>query len=254
MAITIAISNQKGGVGKTTITHNLSHILASMGKKVLEVDNDPQGNLTFANLGIKKDPPVHVLDLYSKKLIKPYVINHNLHFIGADKKLSIVQEKDFDILFNLADGLQEFETNYDYILIDCLPSFGRLHSASLLAAKHVLIPFVPEPFSVQGLEDLLETIEKVKNPRWNPKLNILGIIINAIPGKKTHLANNIIGDLRTTYSDLVFENSIDESVVIKESPGIAESIIEYVSNHKAAKQFMAVADEFLQRIGRVKHG
>lgn len=249
MAEIVAITNQKGGVGKTTTTHNLAHILASKDNKVLAVDNDPQGNLTFANLGIKKDPPVHILDLYNKNLVTPYVINKNLHFIGADKKLSNVQEKEFDILFNLAEGLVKFQADYDYILIDCLPSFGRLHTASLLAAHHVLVPFVPEPFSVQGLEDLWETIEKVKQPRWNPNLNILGIVINAVPGKKTHLANNIMGDLRKTYGELVFINTIDESVVIKESPSVGESIIQYVQDHKAAKQFMAVADEFLKRIG-----
>lgn len=244
----VAVTNQKGGVGKTTMCHNLGHILASKNNKILMVDNDPQGNLTFANLGIKKDPPVHVLDLYNNKSLKPHVINNNLHLIGADKKLSTVQEKDFDILFNLAEGLGKLQAKYDYILIDCLPSFGRLHTASLLAADYALIPFKPEPFSVQGLEELWETIEKIKQPRWNPHLKILGIVLNSVPGKMTHLASNIIQDLRKNYGQLVFKNHIDESVVIKESPSVAESITDYVKGHKVAKQFMAVANEFLKRI------
>lgn len=244
----VAITNQKGGVGKTTTCHNLGHILASKNNKTLMVDNDPQGNLTFANLGVKRDPPVHILDLYDNKLVTPHVINNNLHFIGADKRLSAVQEKDFDILFNLAAGLEKLQSDYDYILIDCLPSFGRLHTASLLAADYALIPFKPEPFSVQGLEELWETIEKVKQPRWNPHLKVLGIILNSVPGKMTHLASNIIEDLRKNYDELVFKNHIDESVVIKESPSVAESIVEYVKDHKVAKQFMAVVNEFLKRI------
>jgi len=249
MSKTIAVINQKGGVGKTTITFNLAKGLAGKGAKVLVIDNDPQGNLTGAFLNDPTTLKANVLDLYSgeKKEIKSEKINDNLFLIGANIHLSKISDGEFDIIFRLKEGLETIKQDFDYVLIDCLPAFGYLNMAALNAADFTLIPTKPAPFAMAGLKDLLGTIRKVKK-RINPNLKVLGIVLNLIEGRKTTIADELERVLREEYGNLIFTTKLNKGVKIEESPAFCQSIMEYDPQGKLAEQFQSFLDEFIKRI------
>jgi chromosome partitioning protein len=249
MAKTISVINQKGGVGKTTITFNLAKGLAGKGSRVLVIDNDPQGNLTGAFLNDPTTLKANVLDLYSGERVKiiPEKINNNLFLIGANIHLSKISDGEFDIIFRLKEGLETIKQAFDYVLIDCLPAFGYLNMAALNAADFVLIPTKPAPFALAGLKDLLGTIRKVKK-RINPDLNVLGIVLNLIEGRKTTIADELERVLRDEYGNLIFTTKLNKGVKVEESPTFCQSIMEYDPQGKLAGQFQSFLDEFIQRI------
>ena len=151
---TIAIANQKGGVGKTTIALNLAQGLAARGYHTLAVDNDAQGNLTS---GLLDDPTLlaaNVLSFYDdeRSAVHPQSIQKHLELIGADIRLAKITDQGFEVIFRLREGLDTLQHAYDFILIDCVPSFGYLSAASLYATDGVLIPVKPAPFALQGLK------------------------------------------------------------------------------------------------------
>lgn len=250
----ISVTNQKGGVGKTTITFNLAKGLAAKGYKVLAVDNDPQGNLTSAFL---EDPAqlnenADILNIYSDSslTVEPEPIEKNLHLIGANIHLSKISEKDFDVIFQLKDGLKSIKKKFDFALIDCLPSFGYLHMAALIASHKALIPIKPAPFAFSGLKDLFETISKTKK-RLNPDIDILGIILNLVEGKQTTMGGELEDTLRENYGDLVFKSSITKGIKLEESPSFLKSIMEYDPKGKQAQQFNKLIKEFITRLDRL---
>ena len=249
MAKTISVINQKGGVGKTTITFNLAKGLAWKGAKVLVIDNDPQGNLTGAFLNDPTTLKANVLDLYSNERVRitPEKINDNLFLIGANIHLSKISDGEFDIIFRLKEGLETIKQAFDYVLIDCLPAFGYLNMAALNAADFVLIPTKPAPFALAGLKDLLGTIRKVKK-RINPDLKVLGIVLNLIEGRKTTIADELERVLREEYGNLIFTTKINKGVKVEESPTFCQSIMEYDPQGKLAGQFQSLLDEFITRI------
>ena len=249
MTKTISIINQKGGVGKTTITFNLAKGLAEKGSKVLVIDNDPQGNLTGAFLNDPTTLKANVLDLYSNERVKitPEKITDNLFLIGANIHLSKISDGEFDIIFRLKEGLETIKQAFDYVLIDCLPAFGYLNMAALNAADFVLIPTKPAPFALAGLKDLLGTIRKVKK-RINPDLKVLGIVLNLIEGRKTTIADELERVLREEYGSLIFTTKLNKGVKVEESPTFCQSIMEYDPQGKLAVQFHALLEEFIQRI------
>ncbi len=165
--VIIAISNQKGGVGKTTIAFNVAHILAKKPRtKVLVIDNDPQGNLTSSMTEKPSELKAKVLDAYENKPLKPQPILKSLDLIGADISLASVAEHQFHEIFSLKESIDSLQGankpyTYDYVIIDCLPSFGHLHLAALIAADYVLIPIKPAPYALAGLKALFQTIEGV---------------------------------------------------------------------------------------------
>ena len=240
---------QKGGVGKTTFTFNLGKGLASRGNRVLFVDNDPQGDLTQACSGdIAIPAESNTMRLYeSGSKIEPLAISENLNLIGTDIELALAQEKNFEVIFDFADKISELVNEFDFILIDSLPSFGIMHTAALLAADTLCIPTKAAPFSLKAIKMLMETVEKVKRPRMNPDLKVLGIIINHAEGSQTSLGKEIERQLRDFYQDLVFNNKINRTVKIEESPAFRESIMEYMPESKAAEQFELIIDEFLKK-------
>ena len=249
MSKIISVINQKGGVGKTTITFNVAKGLANKGYKVLAIDNDPQGNLTSAFLEDPREMTADVLDFYKDtyKEVQPQKIDNNLFLIGANIHLSKITDSGIDVIFNLRERLDPIRGQYDFIVIDCLPSFGYLNMASLNASDLILIPTKPAPFALEGLKDLFESVNKSKK-RFNPKLKILGIVLNLVEGRKTVMGTEIEEVLRSDYEDLVFKTKINRGVIVEESPVDNKSVIEYDAKSKQAKQFSNLLNEFLERI------
>jgi chromosome partitioning protein len=251
--IKLAIANQKGGVGKTTIAFNLAQILAKRrGTRVLAIDNDPQGNLTSSFLENPAELKGNILNAYEEKVLEPERISKSLDFLGSNISLAPVAERDFQIIFQLKESIEKLQNTpslkaYDYVVIDSLPSFGHLHLAALNAADYVVVPVKPSPYALAGMKDLFETIERVKK-YFNPNIQVLGIIINQIDGRKLVMEREMEEALRENYGDLVLKSKISKRIKVEESPAFQKAITEYNAQGPAAKEFKALAKELLQRI------
>ena len=262
-----AVSNQKGGVGKTTISVNLAKILASRGLRVLVIDNDPQGNLTRAILGeelpvqiveesastgAKHPGTAHTLTLYEKGdsiKVQPLEVTESLHLFGATSLLSVMASRD------IADGAVLFKNRvraladkYDVILIDCVPSFGTLQTASHMAADDLLIPAHADAFSVSGIQQQLESSSKVLD-LLNPSLRVLGIVINQVSTQKTNIDVHFMSLIEETYGDKVLQTKITKSVKVAEANALQLAVGEHKQHSDQARQFHALADEYLARAG-----
>lgn len=244
----ITIANQKGGVGKTTITFNLAKELALRGYKTLAVDGDPQASLTTAFLSDINSLQANLLEIYKSDdvIIEPQTIMNNLDFIGTDIRLAKMAEQTDDIIYRLSEYLNKIN-KYDIILIDCLPSFGYLMKAALKAADFILIPVKPSPFALMGLTDLMDTTDKIAR-RINPKLKILGIVLNLIEGRQTSLSTGLQETIREQYKDLVFNTELIKGVKFEESIMFNQSIMEYDSKTKGAIVFNKFVDELIKKL------
>jgi len=245
----IAISNQKGGVGKSSITFNLSKELSNRGFKVLIVDNDPQANLSSVFFNNPEEIKANIIDIYKNDeyLIAPQNVLKNLDIIASDIRVSTIVQKDIEIIYRLKESLNKIKSNYDFVFIDCLPSFGQLMTAAFNAADYVLIPVKLSPFDIYGLNDLLVTIKNIKK-RINPDIDILGIILNMVDGRGTALGNKLEDNLRSDYSELMFKAKIPKGIKFEESHLFNQSIVEYAPSTKIAEGFAAFLDEFLNKL------
>ena len=254
--ITIAVANQKGGVGKTTIAFNLSNILADEhGKRVLAVDNDPQGNLTSSLLEDPSKLDAHTLKAYNEEPFMPMQISENLYLLGSDITLAQVAERDFQVISKLKESIKRIDVStegggFDYVVIDCLPSFGHLHLAALNAADFVLIPVKPTPYALAGMKDLFQTIESARK-HFNPALSVIGIIINQVDGRKPVIEREMEEALRETYGDLVLKAIINKRVKVEESPAFQKAITAYDPKGPAADEFNAMVAEIMRRIKKL---
>lgn len=245
----VSIINQKGGVGKTTIAFNLLKGLGAAGKRVLAIDNDPQGNLTSCFLEKPEDLKSHILSIYNdvSSIIKPQKIDSNIHLIGSTIHLAKIADNDFEIIFKLKEWISGNDLSYDYIIIDCLPSFGYLNMAAMNASDYVLIPVTASPFSLSGMGDLLINVEKTRK-RLNKKLKIAGILINLVEGRSTTIGQELEALLRESYAEILFPAVIHKSVKIEESPSFHKSIMEYAPKSKQSNEYELFIQEFLKRI------
>lgn len=249
----IAIANQKGGVGKTTTAINLSAALAKSGKKVLLIDLDPQGNSSLSFLD-HKVIEYSIYDLLTDSNTSPEHIVKQTSIPGLDVlpsriNLAKFESKligEFDAPFRLKDRIDGLIKSYDYILIDTPPTLGLITVNALVASDYVLVPIQPSYFALEGTDDLLETVEKVK-ARPNPRLQVLGVVITLLD-KRTTLARDIQEQIRTVFGDKVFATVISKSVRLEESPAYKETIFTFAPTSSGAVEYSSLCDEVMSRV------
>lgn len=255
----ISIANQKGGVGKTTTAVNLSSCIATIGKKVLMIDVDPQANAT-TGMGIKAREDgdtiydVMILDRNIKESLKKTqienldVISSNINLVAAELELIEFKSRERilkDKITELIIGVEKEGMRYDYIFLDCPPSLGLITINALTAAHSVLIPVQCEYYALEGLSQLLNTIKRVKNS-YNPTLNIEGYLLTMFD-TRLKLANQVESELRKFFGERVFQTKIARNVKIGEAPSFGKPIITYDSLSMGAQNYMELGKEFIQR-------
>lgn len=256
MSHIIAVVNQKGGVGKTTTAMNMAAHLSELGKFVLLVDMDPQGNAT-SGLGFDRASLEYGMyeALSKQKRIHDVILNTSHEGLrvapgtpelaGANIELVDVDRREFQ----LADLLSEVQHAYDYIIIDCPPSLGLLTINSLAAATEILIPVQAEYYALEGLGQLLQTIGLVKE-HLKPELEILGAVITMFD-KRTKLSEDVMGEIYKYFPDRIFRAVIPRSVRLAEAPSFGQTILQYEPNGKGSRAYERLAREILEKHGAV---
>jgi chromosome partitioning protein len=248
----LAITNQKGGVGKTTTAINLAAALAYKNHRTLLLDLDPQSNstLSFVNPDqIEKsvyDAMVDGVGDFSE-IVQPTGIP-NLFVAPARISLAKLESKlmgEIDSHFRLKDKMSPLLSEYPYIIIDTPPTLGLITVSALVAATHVLVPIQSSYFALEGTDDLLETIQKVKG-RANPSLQLLGIVVT-LHDRRTTLGHDIVKQIEQTFGDKVFRTMITKSVRLEESPAYRESIFTYAPKSSGALEYEELSREVLNR-------
>lgn len=233
----IVFANQKGGCGKTTLSLNFAKMLARRGEKVLAIDNDSQGNLSFTLLGKDNYPPQQSSTLiHLGKEVDPINISENLYFIGSDENLADIDKKTaIEVFFDLRNSIKKMAIKYEftYVIIDSPPSLGTVFISGLIAATNIVIPVYPETYHMQGLVSLMQKIKVAQQPGLNPYLKLSGIILNRV-NRNTIVYKNIKEQLRAAFGDLVLINEISQCTAVIESqtPAYSNSIEEYAQMEK----------------------
>lgn len=252
MGKAIAIFNQKGGVGKTTTNINLAACLALTGRKVLVLDIDPQGNTT-SGLGVAKkqlkntiynilvdtdyNPRDAIIHTHTKNLD---IIPSSVDLAGAEVELVGVDSREL----TLKEGLDKIRADYDYIFIDCPPSLGLLTINSLAAVDSVLIPIQCEFYALEGVSQLVSTIELVKKS-LNPSLTVQGVVLSMFDGR-TNLSAQVVQEVKRYFGSKVYTTVIPRNVRLAEAPSYGIPITEYDPKSKGAEAYMEFAEEFLE--------
>ena len=246
----ISVANQKGGVGKTTTTVNLSTILAKKGKKVLLIDTDPQGNAT-SGLGVSKDVELSVYDIligdteFDETLQETAIKNlkvcpSNISLAGAEVQLVSMMSREQ----RLKTKLDKIKDQYDYILIDCPPSLGLVTLNAFTASDSVLIPVQCEYFALEGLGQLLNTVNLVKK-HLNKNLEIDGALFTMYDAR-TNLSNQVVKEVKKYFENKVYKTVIPRNVRLSEAPSYGMPISLYDPKSKGAKAYEKFAKELLK--------
>ena len=246
----VSIANQKGGVGKTTTSINLSTILAKKGKKVLMIDADPQGNAS-SGVGVDKEVEESVYDILigdteiENVVIKTniknlYVCPSNINLAGAEVELVSVMSREY----RLKEKLDEIKDEYDYIIIDCPPSLGLITLNAFTASDSVLIPVQCEYYALEGLGQLINTINLVKK-HLNKNIDIEGALLTMYDAR-TNLSNQVVKEVKKYFNDKVYKNVIPRNVKLSEAPSYGMPISVYDPRSKGAKSYEKFVKEFLK--------
>ena len=254
MGRTIAIANQKGGVGKSTTAINLSSCLGEMGQKVLTIDMDPQGNTT-SGMGVEKNEvenTIYELLLGESKLedcIIPLkfdnlsLVPSNVNLAGAEIELIGVDDKEFI----LKKAIDQVRDQYDFIIIDCPPSLNMLTINAMTTADTVLVPIQCEYYALEGLSQLMHTIELVQE-RLNPELEMEGVVFTMYDAR-TNLSMQVVENVKDHLNQKVYKTMIPRNIRLAEAPSYGMPINLYDAKSAGAESYMALADEVIKRKG-----
>ena len=252
MSKVIAVTNQKGGVGKSTTTINLSACLVEKGVRVLVVDSDPQGNTT-SGLGVNRNqdfPSIYEMLIGDKKpeecIMKEIlpgmdIMPANIDLTGAEIDLLDYEDKEF----HLKDGLDNIKNNYDYVLIDCPPSLSILTINSLIAADSLLIPLQCEYYALEGLALLKKTIDLIRT-RLNSSLGISGIVFTMYDSR-TNLSREVVENVTLNLDEYIYKTIIPRNIRLAEAPSYGQPINIYDPRCTGADSYRRLADEFIKR-------
>ena len=246
----VSIANQKGGVGKTTTSINLSTVLAKRGKKVLLMDADPQGNAT-SGLGINKEQQFSVYDVLIEDIeventLQSTIVKHldlcpsNITLAGAEVQLVSMEEREY----RLKKKIDNIKDKYDFIIIDCPPSLGLVTLNAFTASDSVLIPIQCEYYALEGLGQLLNTIDLVKK-HMNKSLQVEGALLTMYDAR-TNLSNQVVKEVKKYFGDKVYKNVIPRNVKLSEAPSYGMPITMYDPRSKGAKSYEKFAKEFIK--------
>ncbi len=248
---TVAVTNQKGGVGKTTTAVNVASYLATARCSVLLVDLDPQGNAT-SGLGLTKEVQATSYEVLlgkarfedavqETKRTGLYVLPANPSLAAAEVELVAVPNREFCLREALKNA------SYDYIIIDCPPALGLLTINALTAAQSILIPVQAEYYALEGLSQLLETVQRVRHS-VNPSLDLLGVLLTMYD-KRTSLAEQVMAELQKHFGDKVFQTIIPRNIRLAEAPSFGKTIAEHDKWSKGARAYKQLAKEVAKRVG-----
>jgi chromosome partitioning protein len=254
MARIIAIANQKGGVGKTTTSVNLASCVAAVGRRVLLIDADPQGNAT-SGLGVDKNRiDVSTYDVFINEremadAVRPTMIDTlwlapaNIELAGAEVELVTMMARE-QVLKN---ALRSVRDGYDYIFIDCPPSLGLLTLNALNAADTLLVPIQCEFYALEGLSQLMNTVRLVRK-NLNPALDVEGVVLTMFDSR-TNLSVQVVEEVKKFFRNKVYETIIPRSVRLSEAPSFGLPIIRYAPRSSGAAAYTALAEELLAKEG-----
>ncbi|MEO5859922.1 MAG: ParA family protein [Pyrinomonadaceae bacterium] len=248
----IVIANQKGGVGKTTTAINLAAGIAALKKRVLLIDLDPQSNssMSFMEPGSSNGGAYELFadpDRSPDELIYE-TKTPNLSLMPARISLAKLEAKligDFDAPFKLRDRIEQLKGKFDVIIIDTPPTLGILTVNAMVAANHVIIPIQSSYFALEGTDDLLETIEKIRS-RPNPDLNLLGVVVTLFD-KRTTISHDVESHIRNVFGKKAFKTVISRSVRLEESPAHKKSIFDHAPRSSGAAEYQSLSKEVLKR-------